>query len=434
MRVTFAYVLTALAACYGFQLSSPAHADGRASSISSTLPVRSMIGVAVRRPTESDLEAIKDAGIDIVRADLSWSATERSRGSYDFSAYLPAAKAMQRLKIRPIYVLAYGNPLYDPLVPTLRYRYAASRPAAPTSATSVAAFSRWAMAAARIFAPTSPIFEIWNEPDIDHWWPPHANARQYGVLANAVCTKLHAFDPSLIVIGPGVAQPVTAAGRESPFLKDLAQGSALGCLDAISTHNYALSGDTRMDKVYLSTTKHMLDGALLRNKPIWSSEWGWTAVNGDLNYQASYLVKTFMIAVANGVSLNIWYQWKDWHTDVDASLNHYGLISSTGAPKPAYVALRHLLHAIGDYHFKCATSPSPKAFAVVFTSGSKPPVLVSWGQHPSLGEVWRRTGRVHTGEDLQGRPITADGSNFGADPVYLSISSAEADDICGSDA
>lgn len=423
---------TALWSCIILLLSSTACADARTDSNSTNVTIRSMIGVAARRPNDSDLQSIKDAGINIVRLDLSWSATERVKGQYDFSAYMPAAKKMEILGIKPIYVLAYGNPLYAPLVPTLRYRFAALRPAAPNNPVAVDAYSRWAVAAARALEASAPIFEIWNEPDVDHWWPPRANAKDYGTLANTTCVKLRQAYPAMTIIGPGAADPVSKAGIGSEYLKLLARDSALSCMSAISTHNYVLSGDPLRDEGYLKTTKRILDTAALKNKPLWSTEWGWSATNGDLRYQANYLVKTFLISVASGVHLNIWYQWRDWYTNVDDSLNHYGLLSTTGAPKPAYVALRHMLGEIGDLQLKCAAPPSPDGFAAVFSAASQGGVLVAWGQHVLSHSLFRDPDSNHIGKDIFGETTTIHGSSVGDMPVYLPIDKKDVNYICAS--
>jgi len=47
--------------------------------------------------------------------DFGWEATEKKKGEYDFSAYDRLVAALDKFKIRAVFILDYGNPLYaDP--------------------------------------------------------------------------------------------------------------------------------------------------------------------------------------------------------------------------------------------------------------------------------------------------------------------------------
>src|SRR5437016_6159127 len=59
-----------------------------------------------------EMRMIADAGFRWVRMDFKWDATERERGHYDFSAYDRLMEALDQFKLRALFILDYGNPLY----------------------------------------------------------------------------------------------------------------------------------------------------------------------------------------------------------------------------------------------------------------------------------------------------------------------------------
>src|ERR1035437_7728058 len=64
------------------------------------------------RPGE--MEMLATAGFHWVRMDFSWSGTEKERGKYDFSAYDRLLAALGAQKMRALFILDYGNKLYEP--------------------------------------------------------------------------------------------------------------------------------------------------------------------------------------------------------------------------------------------------------------------------------------------------------------------------------
>ncbi|MCR4412831.1 MAG: beta-galactosidase, partial [Thermoguttaceae bacterium] len=89
-------------------------------------------------PRPGEMEMLAKAGFRWVRMDFVWQATERKKGEYDFSAYDRLLKSLDEHKIRALFILDYGNPLYD-------------KGLAPASDEGRQAFARWAAAAARRF-------------------------------------------------------------------------------------------------------------------------------------------------------------------------------------------------------------------------------------------------------------------------------------------
>lgn len=60
-----------------------------------------------------EIEMLAAAGFRWVRMDFAWAATERERGQYDFAAYDRLMQALDAHGIRALFILDYGNALYD---------------------------------------------------------------------------------------------------------------------------------------------------------------------------------------------------------------------------------------------------------------------------------------------------------------------------------
>src|SRR5450432_2718333 len=63
-------------------------------------------------PQPGEMEMLAAAGFKWVRMDIDWGSTEKKKGEYDFSAYDRLVAALDKFKIRAVFILDYGNPLY----------------------------------------------------------------------------------------------------------------------------------------------------------------------------------------------------------------------------------------------------------------------------------------------------------------------------------
>ena len=90
-------------------------------------------------PRPGEMEMLAAAGFRWVRMDFAWEGTEREKGKYDFSAYDRLMSALDKHRIRAMFILDYANRNYD-------------RGLSPCSEEGRRAMARWAAAAAGISA------------------------------------------------------------------------------------------------------------------------------------------------------------------------------------------------------------------------------------------------------------------------------------------
>src|SRR5579859_7495881 len=88
------------------------------------------VNIHFNDPRPGEMEQLAAEGFRWIRQDLSWAGIEREKGRYDFSACERLLAALKPYKIRPIFILDYGNALYEQ--------------GSPRSPESRAAFARFA--------------------------------------------------------------------------------------------------------------------------------------------------------------------------------------------------------------------------------------------------------------------------------------------------
>ncbi len=300
-----------------------------------------------------DLDLIAAAGFRFVRMDFVWEAIEHQKGAYDWSAYDTLTADLEQRGLRAIYILDYSNPLYEEKIAAtnpMTGKLEEMSTASPQHPESIAAFAKWAAAAAEHFRGHRIIWEIWNEPNIS-FWKPQPNARQYAGLTLASCRALRQADPDCTIIAP--------ASSTFPweFLETLLKSGALEYLDAVSVHPYR-GGDHGPETARADYDKlrSLIDRYAPTNRsghiPVISGEWGYsTCVNGvSLETQAAYLVRQQLANLLNGVPLSIWYDWKNDGTDPRENEHNFGTVLPDLTPKPAYRALSVMTKELRGCH------------------------------------------------------------------------------------
>lgn len=306
-----------------------------------TLALPGTIGVNIHfnRGHEQDLDMIAAAGFRVVRMDLGWASIERKKGDYDWLAYDELTANLDRRGLRPLYILDYSNPLYEEKVATRnpitgQDQYDTASPRQPES---IAAFARWAGAAAEHFRGRGIIWEIWNEPNIS-FWKPKPNVAEYNALALEACRAIRQADSHATIIGPATSEiPLE-------FIEKFLDSGVAQYLDAISAHpyrNYTKPPESAGEEY--RKLRALIDRYSPKKKlPIISGEWGYASHRKGVSeeIQAAYLVRQQLFNLFQGIPVSIWYDWKNDGPDPNEREHNFGTVTSDLKPKPAYEALK----------------------------------------------------------------------------------------------
>jgi hypothetical protein len=301
----------------------------------------------------TDLDMIAGAGIRFVRMDFQWDAIERTPGVYDWDDYEQLTEHLERRGLRAIYILDYKHPAYEPVV-TARRAVGEPLPeehtASPRHPESVAAFAKWAAAAARRFQGRRVIWEIYNEPN-GNFWRPKPDVGEYTALALATAKAIREAVPGATIIAPAMST------FDWKFLDPFLKSGVLEYLDAVSIHPYR-PGDKPPESAApeYKRLRELIDRCAPESKrpgkiPILSGEWGYPSNRKgvSLDTQAAYAVRQQLSNLLLGVPLSIWYDWKNDGTDPDDGEQNFGTVTPDLKPKPAFDALRDMTSQLSGY-------------------------------------------------------------------------------------
>jgi len=325
---------------------------GRSASIIPNPPVPEGLGVNIHftDPRPGEMQMLVDSGVRWVRMDFAWSATEKSPGQYDFSAYDRLMAALTEYHLRAILILDYGNDLYD-------------QGLAPHTSRGRRAFAQWAAAAVRHFRGAGILWEMYNEPN-GGFWRPHAKVENYIRLARAVGEAIQSADPQASYIGPatsGIGLPSTHL--PIPFLEACLRAGLLRYWSAVSVHPYRRS-DPETAAADYQMLREMIAKYAPGGKqiPILSGEWGYSSAwkGMDEARQTKLLARQWLTNISNGIPISIWYDWHDDGADPHEPEHHFGTVhfpydanhDPVYTPKPAFLAARTLTHVLNGYTFQ----------------------------------------------------------------------------------
>jgi len=396
------------------------------------------VGVNIHfvRGHAKDLDLIAAAGFRFIRMDFGWSAIETEKGKYNWSEYEELLANLDRRGLRPIFILDYSNPLYEQEVTSTNplthqtHRTTAS----PQHPDSVAAFSRWAAAAAKQFRGRHVLWEIWNEPNID-FWSPKPDVQQYSALALAAAKAVRAADAEATIIGPA------SSGFPWEFLDTLFKSGILEYLDAVSVHPYREpkrspeTATTDYQKLRTMIERHGL-GNKQSTIPIVSGEWGYSSWERGVSIerQAEFAVRQQLVNLLNNVPLSIWYDWKNDGDDPKENEHNFGTVLPDLTPKPAYEAIHVFTQELAGYRIERrlqVEKDSDYLLLLVGTDGKRK--LAAWtsGESHTLsfkltGDTPQVSGTTDKGERFTPK-LDADAFEIelsGA-PRYLSLGTAQ---------
>lgn len=296
--------------------------------------------------TDQTFDAVRRAHFSLVRFVPDWQHIEKSRGKYDFTISDWLTGNFTSRGLRPVLSLGLNNPLYQV---NCRIRTSEQR----------IAFGNFVRAMVAHYKGRQVIWEIWNEPNIPHFWKPlpgetlpmSEQITEYLELLNYVVPIIRETDPDALVIGPGAANYNTA------WLRDALSAGLLQHLDGLSVHPY--QGKERPELVIAQHEQvQKWIPADQRHKPIFFTEWGYSTGTGPNEVsektQADYAQRQYMLSLMLGIRGHFIYSLANASLGSPCETPNacYGLFTKTnGTPKPAYFAIKNLANQLIGYHF-----------------------------------------------------------------------------------
>lgn len=176
-------------------------------------------------------------------------------------------------------------------------------------------------------------FSMYNEP-LAHWKGSHAELVDY---ARAVRAGLKSVSPDFLVGGPGLYS------IRIGDLEKLAQAGLLDVIDFIDMHAYV--GGTPPEADFLDNLLALtgwLEAKGRRDKPVYLTEFGWTAAAGtwqphvDRWTQTQYVARSLALGWSLGIDAMIYFVL-DYRTK-NSGEAAFSLFDEQGRPQPGYAA------------------------------------------------------------------------------------------------
>ena len=338
------------------------------------------VGVHVgqnRNALQATEKALAQTGVNSFRDEVFWHRIETRQGTLAFPDSLRDLDQLVTDSVRqgrrPLLILNYGNRFYDGggLLSSLE---------------GIAAYTRYVRFVVKHFRGRVDQFEVWNEWNIGGGGTPQQRAARsgspegYAAVLRAAYAAIKAENPAATVIGGAFA------GYDAKWVEAFARAGGFASLDGFSMHPYVfaegrqtpvapsavrLSGAIGIDRLlsffmseanadtpfaplpatpesamkHLDEFKSRIDQlAPGRNVRIYVTEAGWPVHNGSHGVSeavsAAYLQRFMLLARARPWIAGVW--WYDLFDDGDNAQDkehRFGLLTKSGAPKPAFQAL-----------------------------------------------------------------------------------------------
>lgn len=264
-----------------------------------------------------------------------------------------------------------------------------------------------------------PLFEVWNEPNLDLFWRSTPNTFEQRVTDYAGLLKrsypiLKAENPGLQVTTGSICNQRNSLAQK--FFQELLDAGCGSCFDVVNLHYYSSSRPPEDGlPQYLGDFRDLV-AKTGKPRPLWLTEIGWTTEDNQYFKpisewdQAAFLVRAHVLAFAAGVETVIWFQLES------ADL---GVMVAGRGPKPAAVAYAQMVGALRDRKLK--DSLVEGTVHIARFHGDRDDVMVVWSTDPS---EWRlpRGFSLKRAENVLGEQVnlpTRKRISLTSAPVYL---------------
>ncbi len=317
---------------------------------------------------EQSLTLMAQAGISMVRVTFAWKDMQPTQGgTFDFSHLDDVARiaAEHHIQILPILLAV---PEWSSSAPkSVKAQYGTSSPVDHYRPINMQDWLTYVKNVVERYdgdgvddAPGSPriqYWEVWNEPNIEFFWPPKPDPAEYVALLKATYQTIKAADPTAKVVLGGLANAgVNSDG--SNYLTTLYQLGAGQYLDVASIHIYSYPPNGIKPVVDLvQSIRDLMNASGDSAKPLWLTEIGWSdAANAwgapTVTQDAIAMFLTQVYSTVMPADRIFWYNFRNIFPNSPDVEHNFGLVNADFTPKPAYKAYQALAES-------CTANTSP---------------------------------------------------------------------------
>ncbi|MEM8737187.1 MAG: beta-galactosidase [Planctomycetota bacterium] len=219
---------------------------------------------------ERVIRALSIAGAEVMRLGMSWLNLEPRPGAFDWSSMDHVYDLMDQYGIAPQLLMAYGGRDWTKDEATLAEMRADGITfehwPAPTYSPRPDLWGQWCAEVARRYGDRTELYEIWNEPDIEHFF--RGTPEQYVDLLKSGSEAIRAVDDDAVVMTGGFVGPDHPVA--DPRFLTATMEQARSSFDWFAYHRHGTFSMLRLDIEHLLTP--LIDASLDEMPPLYFSE------------------------------------------------------------------------------------------------------------------------------------------------------------------
>lgn len=292
------------------------------------------------------------SGIKYARCQTGWALCEKEKGIYNFDWLDSIVENLTSRGVIPWFSVSYGNPIYMKDAPN------------PTAVGCVPiyygeettqAWCNYVKEIAKRYKDVVKHYEIWNEPDLNHfWYPKTPNGKDYGEFVKLTGSAIREMNKDA-KIGTVVASPYNFE-----YIDDMLNCFDKNDINFFCYHAYTTAPEFRFPAL-IKALRNKLDSRGLCDVELWQGESGypswayenhWLVKSGCNNEtpQAVFLLRRYFIDIYYGVKRGSFFQIADmWERQYEKAKEilqkpaaHGILNGNTYTPKKSYFAISNL--------------------------------------------------------------------------------------------
>jgi hypothetical protein len=327
------------------------------------------------QPAQADREIAlaRQLNAKVVRIEVPWSVMEPhaagqlEAGALAFTDRLTADAAAAGIRV---IMMVDSTPCWASSAPaSLLHKCSPSQSGAanawpPSEPSTYAAF---VATLARRYGTRLEAIEVWNEPDQANelYFAGPEKAARYAALLRAAYPAIKAANPGVLVLGGAIV------GDNGKFLRQLYADGIKGYYDGLAVHFYTLS-------VAALQYTHEVQLANGDSTPLWLDEFGFSScwpqqkIQQDQACVTAHLQGVDLADILHSTARMPYVAGMVVYTLQNSTREDFGVLTTTGARKPAFAALARVLASpFGE--LSPVTLKLRRAGNHVRASGSAPP-------------------------------------------------------------
>lgn len=296
-----------------------------------------------------------ETGAKYARLQTGWNRCEKKKGSYSFEWLDHIVDTLLAGGVQPWFNVGFGNPLY---MEGIRNPAAVGCVPLYYGEETLNAWKKFVLALAEHYAGRIHHWEIWNEPDIEHfWYPGKSSAEEYARLLQITAPLIRKNCPGAKIGGCcGTVRP------DYEWQIHFFKTGAPKLLDFMSIHQYRIIPEVQWDRT-VSCWKRLFAQNGNPEIEIWMGESGYPSWSPEKHWigmylhnsqenQAKWLLRRYVCDFGNGIARTSLFQMVDLTAKPyqmaekiqdPMKVARHGLIDGFEyKPKKSHYALSHL--------------------------------------------------------------------------------------------